>query len=308
MRPRTENTSWLGVRWGAAISALLHLAIAAAVLLVLPEPKKPQATPRKVPVEIVRPLEKKPEKKKPAKKLAKKKPSTAVKAKPKPVPKEPKKEAKPKPPEKPTPPEKQKPLFAEKAKPKPPPEPKKAAPKPKMALPKKADPKIAEPVREPPRMPLEKKPKPPKQKPIPKKVEKRLAEKKAKAKPKGGGRKVKPNPYIDNQISMIQRKLVGRWILQPLKVNLREPCGRASISGFINLTKKRGNRFFGTLRTTIRWARCPPEGMLRQIVLLIRGNRVVLRDSGGGVSRGLIQGNVMTLKDPYGRSVWVRGR
>lgn len=291
MRPGTRTTSWLGLRWGAAISALLHLGIAAAVLLVLPTPTKPKATPPKIPVEIVRPLEKPPEKKKPEKKLAKKKPDAAPKAKPKPVPKEPKKEAEAKLPEKLKPAKKQTPLPAEKA-------------KPKMAAPKKAEPKIAEPAKEPPRRPVEQKAKPPE----PKKVEKQLAEKPAKAKPKGGGRKVKPNPYIDNQISMIQRKLVGRWILQPLKVNLQHRCGKASISGFINLTKKRGNRFFGTLRTTLRWAHCPPEGMLRRIVLVIRGNRVVLRDSGGGVSRGLIQGNLMSLRDSYGQSVWVRSQ
>ncbi len=295
MRPGTRTTSWLGVRWGVAISALLHLGIAAAVLLVLPTPTKPKATPPKIPVEIVRPLEKPPEKKKPEKKLAKKKPAPAPKAKPKPVPKEPKKEAKAKPPEKPKPAKKQEPLPAEKA-------------KPKMAAPKKAEPKIAEPAKEPPRRPIEQKAKPPELKPIPKKVEEQLAEKPAKAKPKAGGRKVKPNPYIDNQISMIQRKLVGRWVLQPLKVNLQHRCGKAAISGFINLTKKRGNRFFGTLRTTLRWTHCPPEGVLRRIVLVIRGNRVVLRDSGGGVSRGLIQGNLMSLRDSYGQSIWVRSR
>ncbi len=296
MRPRTKKASWLGVRWGAAFSALLHLGVAAAILLVLPEPKKPKATPREVPVEIVRPMEKKPEKKKPPIKLAKKKPSTVVKAKPRPAPKEPKKEAKPKPPEKPNPPEKLKPLLAEKVKPKPPPEP------------KKAEPKIAEPVKEPPLVPAEKKPKPPELKPIPKRVEKQIAEKPAKAKPKGGGRKVKPNPDSDSQISMIQRKLVGRWILQPLRVNLKHRCGSAAISGVINLTRKRGNRFFGSLRTTIRWAGCPPEGAVYQIVLVIRGDRVVMLDAGGVLDSGLIKGNIMILKDAYGRSVWRRDR
>ena len=304
MRPRMKKAGWLGVRWGAAVSALLHLGVAAAILLVLPEPKMPKAKPLEVPVEIVRPLEKKPEKKKPAKKLAEKKPSAAAKAKPKPAakepkkpaPKEPRKEAKPKPPEKPKEPEKQKPLLAEKVKPKPPPEPKKAAPK------------IAEPVKEPPLVPKEKKPKPPEPKPIPKKVEKQLAGKPAKAKPKGGGRKVEPNPQSDTQISMIQRKLVGRWILQPLEVNLKHRCGRASISGVIDLTRKRGNRFYGSLRTTIRWARCPPEGAVYQIELLIRGDRVVMRDAGGVLDRGLIRGNIMVLKDAYGRSVWRRSK
>ena len=230
--------------------------------------------------------------------------------KPKPVPKESKKQAKPKPPEKPKPPKKQKPLLAEKANPKPP-EQKKAEPKmaePKKAEPKKAEPKIAEPVREPPLVPKEQLPKPPEPKPIPKKVEKQLAEKQTKPKPKVGGRKVKPNSDIDNQISMIQRKLVGRWILQPLKVNLKHRCGKASPSGVINLTKKRGNRFFGSLRTTIRWTRCPPEGAVHKIVLLIRGNRVVMLDAGGVLDSGLIQGNVMVLKDAYGRSVWRRTR
>ena len=107
---------------------------------------------------------------------------------------------------------------------------------------------------------------------------------------------------------MIQRKLVGRWILQPLKVNLKHRCGKASLSGVINLTKKRGNRFFGSLRTTIRWTRCPPEGAVHKIVLLIRGNRVVMLDAGGVLDSGLIQGNVMVLKDAYGRSVWRRTR
>ncbi len=311
MRPETKKASGLGIRWGAAFSAVLHLGVAAAILLVLPMTKKPKATPRKVPVEIVRPLEKKPEKKKKLlKELAKKKPNAPAKVKPKPAPKKPKKEAKPKPPKKPKPPEKKKTLLAKKVNPSPPPANPKPLPKPpeQKAEPKKAAPKTAKSAKEPPRAPKANRPEPPEQKPIAKKVEKQLAKKQAKPKPKGGGRKVKPKPDGNPQFSMIQGKLVGRWILQPLKVNLKNACGRASLTGVINLTRKRGNRFSGTLQTTIRWARCPPEGAIYQIVLVIRGNRVVMLDAGGVLDSGLIQGDIMMLKDAYGPSVWRRGK
>ena len=89
---------------------------------------------------------------------------------------------------------------------------------------------------------------------------------------------------------------------QRLEVVIRDLCERGVRKG------REGNRFFGSLRTTIRWTRCPPEGAVYKIVLLIRGNRVVMLDAGGVLDSGLIQGNVMVLKDAYGRSVWRRTR
>ena len=290
MRPRTNRKGWPSVGWGALPSALLHIGIAALILLTLPDQKKTKAKPLKVPVEIVRPLETKKEKKKPLKKLAKKKPEKPTKKKPEPVPNERNTEAKPKPPEKPKPPAKRKPQLAEKV------------------IPKPSEPKKAEPAKELPRMAEAGQAKPPGLEPKPKPAEEPLPEKQTIPKANGGGRKVKPKSESKPQISMIQRKLVGRWVLQPLKVNLKHRCGKASLAGVIELTKKLGNRFFGTLRTTTRWARCPAEGTIYKVVLMIRGNRVVMRNSGGGVDRGLIRGNLMVLKDPYGQSVWKRSR
>ncbi len=98
---------------------------------------------------------------------------------------------------------------------------------------------------------------------------------------------------------------IGEWVLDPLRVDYGHRCGSAKLTGRLRLTRAEGpNRFQGELRTSIFWARCPPEGARYQVLLSIRGNQALMTGSGGFVDRGVIGDGVMRLKDQYGTSVW----
>ena len=106
--------------------------------------------------------------------------------------------------------------------------------------------------------------------------------------------------------SVVNRARYGRWVLKPLTLNAGHECGSAGITGSIRLTKKRGNRYVGSLRRTINWSRCKPEGAIYNIVLVIRGQSVTMLASGIVLDRGTISGDTMVLKDAYGASTWRR--
>lgn len=343
MRLPVGQRDWIGVRWGLLCSALFHFAFVAAAVIVVPEPRKPKALPREVPVEIVRNVpEKKPtvKPKKQARKtppnpkqkpvvtktdipLPEPKPKTkkleTTKKLPEPKPEPPKAAAKKepaKPPQvaekKPAPKleqkvaEKKPPILAgKKTAPKPHPA---ATPKPKAAtakapvnkplLPKKTPPST---IKEPqlalgPRPPaLRPKPAPP-------------------PKPKSGSLKVPPQLGGVPLPKTKRRKLLGQWVLTPLTLNTGHRCGKQRVTGTMNLVNRRVRgggaeiQYLAEIRTTIRWERCRPEGALRRLVLVRRGDRVFLLDAQGVLDHGLMRGNLMVLRDPLGDSFWRKRR
>jgi hypothetical protein len=106
-----------------------------------------------------------------------------------------------------------------------------------------------------------------------------------------------PPPVIKNGL--------GYWVLEPVTVDLRHPCGLARISGVLELKERLAEgRYRGTMRTRIAWSACPPEGVLRQVELRIRGGEVEMIGTGGFVDRGVIGQKTMLLEDAFGRSVW----
>ena len=101
--------------------------------------------------------------------------------------------------------------------------------------------------------------------------------------------------------------VIGRWILQPLTVkHTGHPCGDASESGTIDLIGERGpGAYHGTLRTHVKWTRCPAQVASYYIELRIKGSDVLMVGS-GFVDSGTVNGDVMSLKDAYGVSIWRR--
>ena len=339
----SERRDWIGVRWGLPCSALLHSAIVALALLVVPEPRKPKALPREIPVEVVR---KAPEKKPPSKpkKEARKTPPKSEKKKPI-AKKEP-----PKPSEKkPTPKEKAILPLEKKA------EPKKASPKEKQAPPPgkttaentlpNADTEAAKPAGKPslnpePRKPAARipaeeprtkvklplpEPKPPLAAKEPELAlgpkppnlwsEPALRPKPAPPrKPKSGSLIVPPQADAVPHPDAKKRKLLGQWILRPLTLNTGHRCGTQRVTGTMTLTNRRvrggGSEvlYLAEIRTTIHWERCRPEGVINKFGLLKRGNRVFLLTGLGVTDEGLVEGRVMFLDDSYGRSVWIRSK
>jgi len=100
----------------------------------------------------------------------------------------------------------------------------------------------------------------------------------------------------------------GDWVLEPLKVDVGHRCGWATVTGAMRLEEKVGpGTWRGVLRTTIRWALCQPEGARYAITLRVDPDgTVTMTGSGGFVDRGVMEGDVMVLRDDYGRSVWRR--
>lgn len=100
----------------------------------------------------------------------------------------------------------------------------------------------------------------------------------------------------------------GDWVLEPLALDYGHACGKARITGAIALDEElRPGVWRGTLRTTIDWSECPPEGTRYAIELRIGpGGAVTMTGSGGFVDRGTVDGDVMVLRDEYGKSVWRR--
>src|SRR5262245_2893035 len=78
------------------------------------------------------------------------------------------------------------------------------------------------------------------------------------------------------------KKGLGYWVLEPLVVNLRHPCGLANISGVLELQQRLAEgRYRGTMRTRITWSACPPEGVVHQVELRIKGGEVELVGASG---------------------------
>jgi hypothetical protein len=101
--------------------------------------------------------------------------------------------------------------------------------------------------------------------------------------------------------------VIGRWLLQPLAVkHTGHPCGDAFESGTLDLIGERGpGQYHGTLKTHVRWTRCAPQVASFYVELRIKGSEVILVGS-GFVDTGTVTGDVMSLKDAYGVSVWRR--
>lgn len=100
----------------------------------------------------------------------------------------------------------------------------------------------------------------------------------------------------------------GDWVLQPLEIDLGHACGWATITGAIALEEEvRPGVYDGVLQTTIEWALCRPEGARYRIRLRVHDDgSVTMTGSGGFVDRGVMQDDVMILRDEYGKSVWRR--
>jgi hypothetical protein len=101
--------------------------------------------------------------------------------------------------------------------------------------------------------------------------------------------------------------VIGRWLLDPLTIKQTgHPCGDASESGTLDLIGERGpGEFHGTLKTHVRWTRCPPQVATFYVELRIKGNTVLMVGS-GFADHGTVTGDVMSLKDVYGVSTWRR--
>jgi hypothetical protein len=304
-------------RWregGAVLSVLLHAAVLTLLTLAVPVlggPAMPERQTAAIPVEVVPPPEPKPEEKKEEEKPEAKKEEEKKKPEPPDVQKQPPpnlelpKPDLPKPdvtPElaKPEPPKlgAQPPSPAGRTAPPPPPRPRaaaapKPAPPPPAGFPAaKGEPPPSEPASPPPApssLPEAKLPAAPP--PLP-------------AEPPPPGLKVDadddaappPNPGKNE---------LGYWVLEPVTVNLGHKCGLARLSGALELKQKVSEGVYrGTLRTRIAWTSCPPEGVLRQVELRIRGGEVEMVGTGGFVDRGVIGQKTMLLEDSFGRSVW----
>ena len=101
--------------------------------------------------------------------------------------------------------------------------------------------------------------------------------------------------------------VIGRWLLDPLTVkHTGHPCGDATENGTLELTGERGpGQFHGTLRTHVRWTRCPPQVASYYVELRIKGNTVLMVGS-GFADQGTKSGDVISLRDAYGTSIWRR--
>ena len=99
--------------------------------------------------------------------------------------------------------------------------------------------------------------------------------------------------------------VIGRWLLEPLTVkHTGHPCGDATESGTLELTGERGpGEFHGTLRTHVRWTRCPAQVASYYVEVRIKGDAVLMVGSGFADS-GTVAGDTMSLRDAYGVSVW----
>jgi hypothetical protein len=305
------------VRWGIPCSALFHLAVVGLALLVLPEPREPKALPKKIPVEVVREVPKKKPAAKPKTQARKTPPKRQPKPKPKPKIAKPKrpdegpslaKKVEPRPaPAKPKPAEKTGDATT-KAKPPAPSKPAEKKPAPKPATPPLKPAKRADEGAQPkPKPPLRAKepqlalgPKPPLLRPKPSPP----------PKPKTGSLKVPPSLGAVPPPNAKHRKLIGQWVLTPLTLDTGNRCGRQRVSGVMNLVGRRVRdggaevQYLAEIRTTIQWERCRPEGALRKLVLIQRGEKVFLLDAQGVTDHGLMRGNVMILRDSFGDSIW----
>jgi len=320
-----QRRAWIGIRWGLPCSAGFHLAIVLLVLFALPEPRKPKALPKEIPVEVVRKVPEKKQPPKPKERKAAEKPRPKPEKPPKPPePEKPKVEKKPpelglteeraapkakkapaEPPkvaEKKPAPEPQPEKKPDPSEPKPGlgPEPKKAEPKlpeEKPILPNRAQP--PETAKEPqlalgPRLPaLRPKPEPP-------------------PKPKGNG--LRGLPRIGGVPSPDAKKKlqVSKWVLDPLPLDVGNRCGKQLVTGTMTLVsdpaRANGNdiRYLAEIRTVVRWERCPPQRGLYTYVLLRRGTRVYLVDAAGLQDHGVMRGNLMVLRDEFGSATWRR--
>lgn len=285
---------WLGRRRiGLVLSAVLHALVLAALTLSFPVFGGPAAQEeRTIPVELVQrppepaPEEKKPELKKPEPPEAQKTPEppkvTPPPAKAAPEP------ATPEPPKPATTP----PTPAAKTAPPPPP----AAPAPKAA----------------PEAPASSPPAPrpePSPEPATPPAPSSLPEAKLPATPPPLPDTAQPRPGTkvdadDDAAPPPTKKGLGYWVLEPVTVNLRHPCGLARLTGVIELKEQTPEGHYrGTMRTRIAWASCPPEGVLRDVEIRIRGRQVEMVGT-GFVDRGVMGQNTMLLEDSFGRSVW----
>lgn len=317
MRLYIDSSIRANPRAGVAISAALHAVLVLLVFLAFTQTTPSQPTPQEIPVEVVPPPKTATKPPAPAPK------ANATKSDPKPPKVQTAEKVPPKPPE-PTKAEKEKaPTKAAESKSKAvekkaeaakTPEPSER-PKPpeKAEKPRKPAPQVAARPPETTQLPRTKPIEPapftpiPAQPPIARSVPQPPPPKPLRPRASAGtGVKVPSQTDGVPLPSAAKGARYGRWVLKPLVVDTGHQCGTAGITGSIRLTKKQGNRYIGSLRTTIRWSRCKPEGALYKIVLLIRGQRVTMLDSGGVLDRGVIRGNTMVLRDAYGASTWRR--
>jgi hypothetical protein len=124
--------------------------------------------------------------------------------------------------------------------------------------------------------------------------------------PQEANRTDKPDSGVDKPEDS-KTKVIGRWLLDPLTVkHTGHPCGDATENGTLELIGERGpGAYHGTLRTHVRWTRCAPQVASYYVELRIKGNDVIMVGS-GFADQGTKNGDVISLRDAYGVSVWRR--
>jgi hypothetical protein len=101
------------------------------------------------------------------------------------------------------------------------------------------------------------------------------------------------------------------WVLDPLRIDIRNGCGLLVISGAMVLNERVSEGVYrGTIQTTTRTAqpnrspRCAAQSSLYRVEVRFEGEDVTMLGAGGFQDRGVQRHGVMMLEDAYGRSIW----
>jgi len=101
------------------------------------------------------------------------------------------------------------------------------------------------------------------------------------------------------------------WVLDPLRIDVRNGCGVLVITGTMALNERVSEGVYrGTIQTTTRTAqptrvpRCAAQSSLYRVEVRFEGDDVSMLGAGGFSDRGVQRNGVMMLEDAYGRSIW----
>jgi len=131
-------------------------------------------------------------------------------------------------------------------------------------------------------------------------------------KPKIAALKLPPQVGALPRTKTKPKKLLGRWVLQPVTFDIPNECGTRRITGTMNLVAQRATENGGAIlyqaviRTTNHWERCPPRETEYRGFLVVVGNRVYFADRVGSSSPGYVSEKVISLRGGLGQSIWHR--
>jgi hypothetical protein len=131
-------------------------------------------------------------------------------------------------------------------------------------------------------------------------------------KPKIAALKLPPQVGALPRTKTKPKKLLGRWVLQPVTFNIPNECGTRRITGTMNLIGQRTTEdgravlYQAVIRTTNHWERCPPRETEYRGFLVVVGNRVYFADRVGSSSPGYVSEKVISLRGGLGQSIWRR--